>query len=54
MMNRQSTRHAEHAEPLDKHAEACTRCTESIRRLNKEEIRVVAVVWDSCVNKEVE
>jgi methylphosphotriester-DNA--protein-cysteine methyltransferase len=33
---------------------ACTRCTESIIILKKEETRVVAVVSDACVKKEVE
>jgi hypothetical protein len=33
---------------------ACTRCTKSIRMLNKEEFSVVAGVWHACVKKEVE
>ena len=33
---------------------ACTRCTESIRMLKKEETRVVVVVSDACVKKEEE
>jgi hypothetical protein len=37
MMIRQSTRHEEHAEALC--IEECTRCTETIRMQNKEEMR---------------
>jgi hypothetical protein len=33
---------------------ACTRCIESIRRSNKEEIGVVAVRCDACMKKKVE
>ena len=45
MMIRKSTRHGE---SMQKHGEiACTRCTETISMLNKEEMRVVVVVSDS-------
>jgi hypothetical protein len=47
MMIRQSTRHGE---SMQKHGEiACTRCTETISMLNKEEMGVVVVKRDSGV-----